>query len=401
MDSVTQEPRSTIESNVLPTTQEWDNPDRYSARWISRAIAQAGVEAPDAAQAGGRMELLESLHNAYLGGGAAAAKAAWQPVSKYVPELAAIVRQPEQMLYHADELAQLPQPKYIIDDLPLYHGGTNMIVGPSGSGKSFLALDFAAKSAQDTNVIYIVGEGLLGYASRWESWKEHHGGKSANLWFYPQPLDFSNHNEVAVFVDMVSSKKPALVIVDTVARCSGHYDENSTTDMNQLIGESDFIRRELNTSILLVHHTGHEKKHRMRGSSVLYSAADAVLMVSTSDGVMSVYNDPDRGGKNKDAAPWEPLYRRFLPVEVTRDDKEFSSVVLVPTEKIEYDLGDDDLLTEKQREIVDLLEDLEECTSKEIADMTGIPRRTVQHNLRQLVKREIIVKDKEFYRAAQ
>ena len=232
MDSVTQEPRSTIESNVLPTTQEWDNPDRYSARWIGRVIAQAGVEAPDAAQAGGRMELLKSLHNAYLGGGAAAAKAAWEPVSKYVPDLAAIVRQPERGLIHANELINLPRPTYYIEEYPLYEGGLNVIVGESGSGKSFLALDIAARVGTTENVVYIVGEGLYGYAGRWEAWKQHHK-QDSNLWFYPKELNFSDVNELAGFVDLVQDKKPRLVIVDTVARCMGELDENSTRDMFQ------------------------------------------------------------------------------------------------------------------------------------------------------------------------
>jgi len=389
MDIVTQNSEQPTESNVLPTVGEWDNPDRYAARWISRAIAQTGVEAPDSAQAGEHTELLTTLHDAYLTGGPTAAAAAWKPVSKYLTALAALVRQPDRTLIHANELINLPRPTYYIDEYPLYEGGLNVIVGESGSGKSFLALDIAARVGDAVNVIYIVGEGLYGYAGRWEAWKQHHN-QDANLWFYPKELNFSDVNELATFVDMVSDKRPKLIIVDTVARCMGELDENSTKDMGLFIMRTSYLRQQLGCGVLLVHHTG--KNGIMRGSSALYGAADGILFASKTDEVISIYNDRDRGGKNKDAKPWEPMYRQMLPVTVERGDEVLESVVLVPSEKIEYDLSDDDALTEKQREIVETLTSLGDCTAKEIIESTSLPMKTTYRNLKQLIKKGVVAK---------
>ncbi|MEO0562493.1 MAG: AAA family ATPase [Chloroflexota bacterium] len=383
-------------SNTLPTVEQYTTPERYAARYISRVTSEPSIEAPDTAQATGEyVEVLQSLYTQHQAHGPSAAMKAWQALAKFMPGLAALVRHPENHLLHANELHTLPTPEYQLDEYPLYKAGLNVIVGESGSGKSFLALDIAAKTAVHEDVIYIVGEGLFGYAARWEAWAAHHDEHGAKLWFYPKELDVSEPNALAMFIDMIQSRgiKPKLVVVDTVARCMGELDENSTRDMGLFIKRTSYIREQFyGCGVLLVHHTG--KNGLMRGSSALYGAADGILFVSKTEEVISIYNDRDRGGKNKDAKPWEPMYRQMVPKTVVRGDKQFESVVLIPTEKIEYDLSDDDLLTEKQRAVMSSIKHLGgSATVSEIKDDTGLPKSTVYFNIKQLLVKEFLSKD--------
>lgn len=91
---------------------------------------------------------------------------------------APIVGQPpkhENFLILADELKNLPTPVYGLDDYPVYMGCLNALVGPSGTGKSFVAVDIAGKLAiQEAEVVYVAAEGVFGYSDRWEVWKAHH-----------------------------------------------------------------------------------------------------------------------------------------------------------------------------------------------------------------------------------
>ena len=374
---------------VLPTVDQYDTPERYAARWIGRVISQSGVEAPERDKAGEHDELLRSIYDSYNSGGHTAAAKVWQAVSKLMPSLAAMVREPNNDIIHANELIHLPPPTYLIDEYPLYESGLNGIVGESGSGKSFLAMDIGAKVAQQKAVVYIVGEGLYGYAGRWEAWKQHHNS-NADLWFYPRELDFSDLNALAAFVDLVQDKQPGLVIIDTVARCMGDLDENSTRDMNIFVLRTSYLRQHLGAGVLFVHHTG--KNGVMRGSSALYGAADGILFVRKTEETISIFNDRDRGGKNKDAKPWEALHRHMLPVQVELDGGEYlESVVLVPAQQIDYDLEDEDLLTEKQRAIVDAIEDMGgNCSPQQLSEITSIPSSTIYYHIKQLIKKEII-----------
>jgi uncharacterized membrane protein len=376
---------------VLPTVSEHTTPERYAARYIARVISEPTIEPPDANTAGDHLELLQSLYTTHTGYGADAAAKAWRPLKKFHRELDAAIQQPDGQLLHATELRNLPSPEYQLEEYPIYKVGLNVIVGESGSGKSFLALDIAAKTALHEPTIYIVGEGLYGYAARWEVWSAHHNAEKADLWFYPRELDFSSMNELSMFVDLVQRHRPKLIVIDTVARCMGELDENSTRDMGLFIKRTSYLRQQLGCGVLLVHHTG--KNGLMRGSSALYGAADGILFVAKTESHMTIFNDRDRGGKNKDAEPWEPMHREFIPRELNG----YKSVILQPAEKISYDLSDPDLLTSNQREILQALADHGQCRPTDLEAVTALSRSTVFRNIRKLLKYDYITNQDGIY----
>jgi hypothetical protein len=83
---------------------------------------------------------------------------------------------------------------------------------------------------------------------------------------------------------LVVEHQPDLLIIDPLARFMTG-DENRAQDMNQVVRFLDELIETRHLSIVLVHHTGkpsaaeREGGQRLRGSSVLFAAADSVLIL--------------------------------------------------------------------------------------------------------------------------
>lgn len=296
----------------------------------------------------------------------------------------------------ADDLKNLPPPQYALHDYAIYLHSLNALVGPSGTGKSFVALDIAGKLATaGAKVIYIAGEGLYGYSQRWEVWKAHNNLTDCpNLIFYDEPINFMDDESMFHFATEISQHNPALVVVDTVARCMPGADENSTRDMGLFVASCDRIKNQLSSAILAIHHTG--KDGKMRGSTALFGACDSVLFLQKSENHLSIYNSLDQGGKNKYSKEQDPVYKVFLPKVVTVDDKVFDSAVLVDGNLITVDR--EDKLNTSERQILEALEPFERgLQSSQIADATSLAKSTIYRQLKTLKQREWIDADGDRY----
>ena len=80
--------------------------------------------------------------------------------------------------------------------------------------------------------------------------------------------------------------------------------------------------------MLLVHHTGKDKKEIERGSSALRGAADVMILLRQRDGIITISNN-----KQKDSEEFENIEVRLKQVAVGKDAKgrELTSCVLVST----------------------------------------------------------------------
>jgi AAA domain len=175
------------------------------------------------------------------------------------------------------------------------------IFGESGAGKSFVAIDMACCIATGTPwhghnvdygiVFYIAGEGHNGLAKRFKAWEIENGASLENALLYvaERPAQLCNAENAATIATAVqelsenAGQKPRIIFIDTLARNYGGGDENSTEDMNTFVRHVDEIKNYWQATALIVHHTGHENKGRMRGSSVLRAALDHEYLV-TKDG---------------------------------------------------------------------------------------------------------------------
>ena len=75
----------------------------------------------------------------------------------------------------------------------------------------------------------------------------------------------------------IDKSMPTVIFIDTLARYFMG-DENSTEEMNRFVTLiQKMFQREFGATVVLVHHTGHAERNRMRGSSVLKAALDTEL----------------------------------------------------------------------------------------------------------------------------
>lgn len=177
------------------------------------------------------------------------------------------------------------------------------LFGPSGSGKSFVALDMALciasgvawhgrKIAHAGPVVYVAGEGLHGLKKRIRAWFLDHPDidpESVPFFLTSRPVRFLSADDLEIAVSEIntiveSHGRPKLVVVDTVARCFGDGDENSTADMNAFVDALYELKQAFECCVFCVHHTGLADQSRARGSSAFKAALDWEYSLAVSDG---------------------------------------------------------------------------------------------------------------------
>jgi len=190
------------------------------------------------------------------------------------------------------------------------------IAGPSGSGKSFVAIDLGFHLASGMpwfghkvrrcGVLYVGAEGQEGLRKRILAVKIKRGVVAADLPFalYPHALDLVADSKGAeaviervAFLRQMTGIDAWLVIIDTLARCFGNGDENAAVDMNKFVGTCQRIQSKASAAVLIVHHTGKDEGKGMRGSSALRGAVDTALIVSGTEGIRTMTLDKQKDGE--------------------------------------------------------------------------------------------------------
>lgn len=198
----------------------------------------------------------------------------------------------------ADLMAETTSTEWLIDGV-LEQNTACTLFGASGSGKSFVAMDWACSVATGNDwhgrevdpgaVFYIVGEGQNGFKRRLNAWELKNETSLAKAPLYaltsPVPLsdgDSAKHLSEQIAKLASASEPPRMIIIDTLARNFGSGDENSNTDVNRLIAKLDeHLRIRFNASVVIVHHSGNSEKDRARGASALRAAMDHEYRVDT------------------------------------------------------------------------------------------------------------------------
>lgn len=222
-----------------------------------------------------------------------------------------------------------------------------LLFGDPSAGKSFVAIDLACCIATGTPwhghdvtqgaVFYIAGEGQNGLHRRFAAWAKHNAIdlSEAPLFVGDRPTQLCKDEEAGSIAHTIESMadtfgtRPALIVIDTVARNFGGADENSTQDMGAFIANIDGLLRSRDLgrpTVLLVHHSGHGDKSRARGSSSLKGALDAEYSLTKDD------SDVIRlqATKMKDAPDPAPLAFMLQTVDLGADlaGEPISSAVL-------------------------------------------------------------------------
>jgi len=232
-------------------------------------------------------------------------------------------------IYSDVEIMNLPDPEWLVHDM-LVSRSLAALYGPSGHGKTFVALDLALSIGTGSDsfgrqslqgpVAYVYAENAPGLKHRVAAWKKEHGFKTsdpARVHFVLVPVDLLDRRGKGL-ADLVGTLKATvphvtLVIIDTLAKCFGDGDENDTHSMNLFTNRCAQIRDEFDCSVLVVHHTGHERK-RERGSSAFRSNFDTMLRCAKrrdSDSLITLSCE-----KQKDASHFSEIKFRLEEVRV-------------------------------------------------------------------------------------
>lgn len=209
---------------------------------------------------------------------------------------------------------------------------TGQLFGPSGGGKTFIALDmslavatggaWADRQARQGIVLYLAGEGHGGLRRRVRAWQSYHGIDVDGLRLFHvsrHTIDFDGTGLEDVRAEAQKLEENhcapvALIVIDTLAR---HLpgDENNTKDMSAFIKSVDSLRAAFPGSVaMIIHHTGHgeDSRGRGRGSSALRAAMDFEIQCGA--GMLTFT-------KMKDSETPEPIEFKLLPVEIGTDQE--------------------------------------------------------------------------------
>lgn len=241
------------------------------------------------------------------------------------------------------QLRALPPPEPLINGL-LDLDSCAWLIGEPGSGKSFVALDFAAhvgrgepwhgRTVRQGRVVYIVAEGARGMRLRVDAW-ERERAPMDDVFFLPEPVQANERGPRgmpvagawSVLVEACRRVAPALVIIDTQARATVGLNENDNSDMSYYAAQADRIRRATGACVLSVHHLGRNGTHA-RGASAIDGAQDTELRIERRPGAMAITLKVD---KQKDQAEIGPVPLELIKIDLGVDPatgRDLSSLVI-------------------------------------------------------------------------
>lgn len=213
------------------------------------------------------------------------------------------------------QLKSLPKPRWLVQDV-LVERTVAVLFGPSGVGKSFVAIDLACSLATGTDwhgrrvlpdaaVYYVFTEGLHDTADvRISAWERVHGRVPDDRFLSTDsPISLNDGDSVSAHIDAIkTAPRPIkLVVVDTLAKAAVGADENEVKEMGVVLAGAQRIAEETGACVVLVHHAGHAG-NRERGSSCLRAAVNTSLQVQENGGGIAVSCE-----KQKSAMPFATI----------------------------------------------------------------------------------------------
>lgn len=188
--------------------------------------------------------------------------------------------------------------EYLIDGL-LTERGRSVFGGPSGSGKSFLAIhaamcisrgqDFFQFPVKRAGVIYQAGEGGHGIKKRFRAYRKHFEvsqDEDIPLVVLPAKVDlFSKEGDTKKLIEEIRAWELTLTVplgilfIDTLATATIGADENSGKDMSVVLANIAEIESACKIHVCLVHHMNADGK-KLRGHTSIHANVDQVVLVT-------------------------------------------------------------------------------------------------------------------------
>jgi hypothetical protein len=293
-------------------------------------------------------------------------------------------------LYTVAELLELPEPDWLIKNL-FNVGSLIGLYGPSGHGKSFLALDWALSIAEGLEwfghsvrqgpVVYVAAEGGRSIGQRVRAWTQHRGIKDIHeAFFVLEGVQVRDRDDLDLLSAQIAELKPKLIVLDTLARCFIGGDENSAQEMGEFVEGLAWLQRETEAAVMVLHHTGKQDKDLERGSSAFRAAADVMIRVSMdAKGLILIRNN-----KQKDAEEFEDIKLRLDQMPGNEVGGEAISCVLVSSRGAAGS-PEVDLPSHLRKALMTLEAASEGMTTKQWQAASGLKNRTLHSHRKKLV----------------
>lgn len=194
--------------------------------------------------------------------------------------------------FKRSELAALPRPIPLIERV-LYRQTIALIAGKFGTYKSFVGVAMACSLAtgkpfldhpvsEAVPVLYIAAEGVSGIQGRVEAWEAENGPVPDTFGVISVSAQITNIEDMAELVEVIKESGAQVVFWDTLHRNTAGVEENSATEMSQVIKSLDLLREVTGITSVLMHHTGHGGE-RSRGSSSIEDDIDTAFVIKLAD----------------------------------------------------------------------------------------------------------------------
>ncbi|MDC1090515.1 AAA family ATPase [Emcibacteraceae bacterium] len=176
------------------------------------------------------------------------------------------------------------------------------------TGKAFCGQDIIKSGP----VVFVIGEGRGGYYRRLKATIDRHGETNDIYLIEAQP-NISQNEQLQIVMNTVEELAPVLIMFDTFSALAIGSDENSNTDIAEVMARVRDTGRKVGASTIIVHHTGKDASRGSRGASAFSANADFIYkLVRQKDTLFTTLS----ADKMKDAEPPKSLTIELEVVDV-------------------------------------------------------------------------------------
>jgi KaiC/GvpD/RAD55 family RecA-like ATPase len=198
----------------------------------------------------------------------------------------------------------LPARPYVIKGL-LAQGDIAAIVGAPGAGKSLLAprlgyavaqgVEVFGRRTRQGGVFYVAVEDGHGMRGRLSALRQDHGEADAFHLVSGVSDLLSKKGELAELRAAVKARRPALVIIDTLAVAFPGLEENTAEGMGQVVAAARSLTK-WGAAVILIHHDTKAGDGLPRGHSLLNGALDVSIALKRDGDVVACELSKNRNG---------------------------------------------------------------------------------------------------------
>lgn len=182
-------------------------------------------------------------------------------------------------------LMALESPTWMIEPF-IQENALVMLAAKFNTGKTFVAVNWAAELSQTKKVLYVALEGLFGLKKRINAWEEHYERSCGNLLYSPPGYSLNLLSDRAVegfLADLEAEGGFDLVVIDNLGEAMPG-DENDSETVARSMHALNQIRHSSGGAVLDLHNSGHGGQVRARGHSKMLDVHDTVVYLEAIEG---------------------------------------------------------------------------------------------------------------------